>query len=85
MKQCKQLELIIYTGHESHILHATYYNNRAEIVKRLKGRYIVEHLYEIVAPLIYEKSNYKISLSIDGKRKDLQALENAYYEWIGDY
>jgi len=79
----KEIEIIIYRGNETAQAFIYYYNERGHIVKQHKARYIVDHLYEIIEPITYEKGHYKISLKIDGKTQDIQALEKSYYEWIG--
>jgi hypothetical protein len=58
-----------------------YYTHDGQINKETHTRYMVDHIYEIIFPIVEQYgTTHTINVGMNGKPLDIQQLEQDYYD-----
>jgi hypothetical protein len=61
-----------------------HYNKKGEHIKEISMSYIVEHIYEIILPIVEENPNNEVRIFLGRKSLDLLDVEQSYHNFIGE-
>jgi hypothetical protein len=84
MKRQPYIKINLYQETQAFKVYVEYYNEKGELIKDTDTRYIVEHIYEIILPILQENPNHDIRAFMNRKALDFIELEQSYYDYMGE-
>ena len=62
-----------------------YYSHNGRLTKQTDTRYMVDHIYEIIFPIVEQYgATHTINVRMNSKPLDINQLEQSYYEAMED-
>lgn len=62
-----------------------HYNRNGQITKETHTRYMVDHIYEIIFPIVEQHgTTHNIYVMMNGETLDISQVEQSYYDYIDD-
>lgn len=62
-----------------------YYGNNGQITKETHTRYMVDHIYEIILPIVEQYGEtHDIYVGMNGQPLDIEQLEQLFYDYFND-
>jgi len=84
MKKQPYTTIHIYPQPHTFMTYINHYNKKGEHVKEISKAYIVEHIYEIILPIVEENPNNEVRIFLGRKSLDLLDVEQSYHNFIGE-
>jgi hypothetical protein len=62
-----------------------YYNRKGELTRSTDTRYIVNHIYEIILPIVYQYGKtHTINVGMNGEQLDINEIETSYFACMNE-
>jgi hypothetical protein len=62
-----------------------YYNRKGELTQSTDIRYIVDHIYEIISPIVEQYgATHTINVGMNGKQLDINEIETSYFACMNE-
>jgi hypothetical protein len=80
------INICLYSQTDSTLCaHKKYYDSDGKIIKQISFRYLVDHIYDIIFPIVEQYgATHTINVRMDGETLDISNLEQSYYEAMED-
>jgi hypothetical protein len=74
------IEIRLYPQIQALATNIDYYDRKGELTKSTDTRYLVDHIYEIILPIMEQNPKHDITVRMNGKQLDLSQIEQSYYD-----
>jgi hypothetical protein len=62
-----------------------YYNRKGELTQSTDTRYIVDHIYEIILPIVEQYgATHNINVRMNGEQLDIGEIETSYFACMNE-
>jgi hypothetical protein len=62
-----------------------YYNRKGELTRSTHTRYIVDHIYEIILPIVEQYgATHTINVGMNGEHLDINEIETSYFACMNE-
>jgi hypothetical protein len=79
------IQIRLYPQTQTIATNIDYYDRKGKLTQSTDTRYIVDHIYEIILPIVEQYGNtHDITIYSMGERLDPNELEHDYYNYMND-
>ena len=79
------IQIRLYPQTQTVATNIDYYDRKGQLTQSTDTRYIVDHIYEIILPIVEQYGNtHDITIHSMGERLDPNELEQHYYNYMND-
>jgi hypothetical protein len=79
------IQIRLYPQTQTIATNIDYYNRKGELTQSTDTRYIVEHVWEIILPIVDQYgATHTINVVMNGEQLDIQELETSYFACMNE-